>query len=102
MSEPELIAKALRALAVTTGVAESQIMGNGREEEFVLCRQLLIYIMRYNLGLGVRETARMLGKPFSTVQKSLDRADFLIRYDRKAKRIYGQVVNRMANVHDIN
>ena len=101
MSEPELTARVLTILATTCGISETDIMGARRSDEIVLARHLFIYIIRWHMGLGVSETARMLDKSPSAICASLQRSQFLLKHDRKTKRIYGQVVNRMAGVTGI-
>ena len=93
MSTTELtIPRVLDAIALVAGISPTDIIGQRRVEEFVIARHLLCHVLRHHMGLGVRETARELGRPVSSVAYSCQQIEWLLRYDRRTQRMYTDVV----------
>lgn len=96
MSTSELtIPRVLNTVATVAGISPTDIMGQRRVEEFVIARHLFCYVLRHHMGLGVRETAREIDRPVSSVAYSCQQAEWLLRYDRRTQRMYSDVVNTL-------
>jgi len=93
MSTALTISRILHAIAGASGESEADIMSTRRQDELAIARHLFVWMVRHHMGYGVRETARQLDKPVSTVAYHCETARGLMHTDKRMVRLYSRALS---------